>query len=140
MNGQELFGLFILTSLLGALASLSMGRWSKACRVVSFSFSTLSSMLGLALALEVLLGSGTVVLALPTAVAGFGTFSFVIDQVIRFFLLAIALSWEHACPLLHWGYTKRYEGKYSLGHGLLFNTFLLRPGPGSIGGQRPSFS
>lgn len=125
MNGQELFGLFILISLSGAVASLSMGRWSRACRAVSFSTSAVSSVLGLVMALEVLLGSGSIVLTLPTAVAGFGTFSFVIDQLSAFFLLAISIL--GACVSIYsLGYTKEYEGRYSPGTmGLLFNTFLL---------------
>ncbi len=125
MNGQELLGLFIIISLSGALVSLVTARWGRACRAVSFGTAALSSLIGLMLSLVVLLGTDSVVLTLPTAVPGLGTFSLIVDQLSAFFLLAISVL-GLCVSIYSLGYTKEYEGRYSPGTmGLLFNVFLL---------------
>jgi hydrogenase-4 component B len=125
MYAQELFAGLIVVPLLGALLSIVLDKRTKACREVSFGAAALTSALGLALALAVLLGGDSATIALPTAVPELGTFAFTIDRLSAFFILTISVL-ALCVSLYSLGYMREYEGKHSAGTmGFVFNVFLL---------------
>lgn len=125
MYGQELFPLLISASLAGALLAILTMKRERACRAASFIAAAMVSILGLAIALEVLLVGDPVSLTIPTSVAALGHFTFVVDRLSAFFMLAIS-SLGLCVSVYSIGYVKEYAGRYSPATmGSLFNIFLL---------------
>jgi hydrogenase-4 component B len=125
MYGHDLFVLLIIVALAGAAAAALLNNRGQLCRYVSFGTAVITSLLGLLVSLSVLLGGETISLTLPTTMASLGHFSFTIDKLSAFFILAISIL--SACVAIYSiGYTQEYEGRYSPGKmGFLFNIFLL---------------
>ncbi len=125
MYGQVLLPLLISVSLAGTLLSIVTKRWERICRVAPFIAALAASVVGLALALEVLLGGGEPSFTIPTAVPALGHFAFVVDRLSAFFVLTISSVALCVC-IYSIGYTREYAGRYSPATmGLLFNVFLL---------------
>jgi hydrogenase-4 component B len=125
MYGQDLFPLLISVSLLGILVSIVTRRWEKVCRTAPFVAAAAVSVIGLLIAIDVLLDGGEVAFTIPTAVAALGHFTFVVDRLSAFFVLAIS-SLALCVSIYSIGYTAEYAGRYSPATmGLLFNIFLL---------------
>ncbi len=125
MYGQDLFPLLISASLGGALLSIVTKRWEQACRAISFTAAAVVSLIGLVIALEVLLVGGQVAFTIPTSVAALGHFTFVVDRLSAFFMLAIS-SLGLCVSIYSIGYTREYAGRYSPATmGSLFSIFLL---------------
>lgn len=125
MYGNSMFFAFIIVSLAGAVLSAFLGKRERVARLVSFGAAAISSLLGLAVSLEVLLGGSVVTLAIPTSVPALGHFSLVVDSLSAYFLLAISIL-AFCVSVYSIGYTKEYEGRYSTGAmGFVFNVFLL---------------
>lgn len=125
MYGQVLFPTLIGASLAGALLSIALGRRERLCRVASFTASAAASLIGLAIAIEVLATGGEVTFTLPTAVPALGHFTFAVDRLSAFFLLATS-SLGLCVSIYSIGYTQEYAGRYSPSTmGALFNIFLL---------------
>lgn len=125
MYGQELFPLLISASLAGALLSILTGRRERLCRATSFIAATVASTIGLTIAVEVLLVGDPVSFTIPTSVAALGHFTFAVDRLSAFFMLAIS-SLGLCVSVYSIGYTREYAGRYSPATmGSLFNIFLL---------------
>lgn len=106
----------------GAVGALLTAQWPRASRVVGHSFALLGALFALGLGLAGLLGgalSVSLVQILPVGGVALG-----IDQLSAFFILVVAVA---AVPsaLYAIGYTRQYEGRYSLaGMGVALNLFL----------------
>jgi hydrogenase-4 component B len=112
MYGQELFPLLISVSLAGALLSIVTRKWERFCRTAPFIAAAAASVIGLAIAIEVLLMGGEVSLTIPTAVAALGHFTFIVDRLSAFFMLAIS-ALGLCVSIYSIGYTQEYAGRYS---------------------------
>ncbi len=125
MYGHDLFVLLIIISLAGAAAAALLNKKENLCRLISFGTALISSVLGLVVSLEVILGGNTIVVTMPSTIMALGHFSFTIDRLSAFFLLTISVL--SVCVATYSiSYTKEYEGHYSAGKmGFLFNIFLL---------------
>lgn len=122
MYGFYLFIAFITISLLGALGAAVLNRRHLASRAVAFGCAVLAALLGMACALDVIIG-GSFTLALFST--RFGVFSFYVDGLSAFFLMMISLL-SLVVSVYSFGYVKQYEGEYSIGlMGLLYNLFIL---------------
>lgn len=91
--------------------------------MVSFSAAALTALFGTVVSVLVLTGS-PMSIQLPFDTP-FGHFGFSLDRLGAFFLLVISVV-SFAVSIYSIGYSKEYDGKYSVGLlGLLFNLFLL---------------
>lgn len=112
MISENLFLLLLAIAFLGApIAALSNARPSLSTKV-AFGVSSLSSLLGLVVAADVLLNGGFEV-EIPLH-SIFGTFSFSVDGLSAIFLLTISLV-TFAVSLYSLGYVGHYKGKYPIG-------------------------
>jgi hydrogenase-4 component B len=106
----------------GALGALLCARWPGASRVVGHAFALLGALLALGLGLAGLAG-GTVSVSVAQ-VLPIGGVALGLDRLSAFFILVMAVA---AVPsaLYAIGYTREYEGRYSLaGMGVALNLFL----------------
>ena len=107
----------------GAVSSLALRKRERLCATVSFGAAGLAGLFGAIVAVLVLTGS-PMGIQLPFDTV-FGRFGFALDRLGAFFLLVISIV-SFAISIYSIGYSKEYEGKYSVGLlGFLFNLFLL---------------
>lgn len=122
MNMEHLFAALVLTSLIGAAGAVAL-RKSKYCAHVAFGAAAIAALIGVAMAVSVLIGTGFCIV-LPVY-SPFGDISFTMDRLSAFFVLAIAVV-GFAVSVYSVGYVREYEGHYSIGLlGAIFNLFLL---------------
>lgn len=106
----------------GAAGALLSARWPRASRVVGHSFALLGALFALALGLAGLAG-GTVSVSVAQ-VLPIGGVALGLDRLSAFFILVIAIG-ASTSALYAIGYTREYEGRYSLaGMGVALNLFL----------------
>lgn len=123
MDADLFFILLTLTGTVGAASAIVLRRKDRACALISFSSAALAALFGTTVALIVLAGS-PMNIQLPFDTP-FGHFGFALDRLGAFFLLVISVV-SIAVSIYSIGYSKEYDGKYSIGLlGLLFNLFLL---------------
>lgn len=123
MDADLFFILLTVTGIVGAISAVALRHWERTCAAVSFGAAALSALFGTITAILVLTGS-SMSLQLPF-VTPFGQFGFALDRLSAFFLLVISMV-SFAVSIYSIGYSKEYDGKYSIGLlGLLFNLFLL---------------
>jgi hydrogenase-4 component B len=123
LDADLFFILLTLTGTFGAASAIVLRRNDRACALVSFSAAALASLFGTIVAVLVLTGS-PMAIQLPFDTP-FGHFGFALDRLGAFFLLVISVV-SFAVSIYSIGYSKEYDGKYSIGLlGMLFNLFLL---------------
>ncbi len=123
MDADLFFILLTVTGIVGAVSAVALRQWERTCASVSFGAAALSAIFGTITAILVLTGS-PMNLQLPFETP-FGQFGFALDRLSAFFLLVISMV-SFAVSIYSIGYSKEYDGKYSIGLlGLLFNLFLL---------------
>ncbi len=123
MDADLFFILLTVTGIVGAISAVVLRKWERTCATVSFGAAALSALFGTMTAILVLTGS-SMNLQFPFETP-FGQFGFALDRLSAFFLLVISMV-SFAVSIYSIGYSKEYDGKYSIGLlGLLFNLFLL---------------
>ena len=123
MDADLFFILLTITGTIGAASAVALRRKDRICAVVSFSAAALSALFGTIVGILVLTGS-PMSIQLPFDTP-FGHFGFVLDRLSGFFLLVISVV-SFAVSIYSIGYSREYDGKYSIGLlGMLFNLFLL---------------
>jgi hydrogenase-4 component B len=123
LDADLFFILLTITGLVGAVSAVALRKWERKCAVVSFSAAALTALFGTVVSVLVLTGS-PMSIQLPFDTP-FGHFGFSLDRLGAFFLLVISVV-SFAVSIYSIGYSKEYDGKYSVGLlGLLFNLFLL---------------
>jgi hydrogenase-4 component B len=105
------------------MAALALNKNPGVCALVSFGAAALSGVFGAIVSILVLTGpSMSVQIPFDTL---FGHFGFMLDSLGAFFLLVISVV-SFSVSIFSIGYSKEYEGRYSIGLlGFLFNAFLL---------------
>ncbi|MGD0818479.1 MAG: hydrogenase 4 subunit B [Methanomassiliicoccales archaeon] len=123
MDADLFFILLTITGTVGAASAAALRRWDRVCATVSFGAAALSAVFGTIVSILVLTGSHmSIQLPFDTI---FGHFGFALDRLGAFFLLVISVV-SFAVSIYSIGYSKEYDGKYSIGLlGMLFNLFLL---------------
>ncbi|HEY3423046.1 MAG TPA: hydrogenase 4 subunit B [Methanocellaceae archaeon] len=122
MIGSYLFIAFITISILGALGAAAFNGRHLLSRSLAFGGAAIASLLGMACALDVILGGSFTLSLFATR---FGTFSFYVDGLSAFFVFMISLL-SLVVSVYSFGYVKQYEGEYSIGlMGFLYNMFIL---------------
>ena len=122
MIGSYLFIAFITITIIGALGAAALNGRHLASRTLAFGCAVIASILGIACALDAILGGSFTLSLFPTR---FGTFSFYVDGLSAFFVLMISLL-SLVVSIYSFGYVKQYEGEYSIGlMGFLYNMFIL---------------
>jgi hydrogenase-4 component B len=117
------FILLIVTGTVGAVYGMLLRHWPRTCAAASFGAAALSALFGTIVSILVLTGS-PMNIQLPFETP-FGHLGFALDRLSAFFLLVISVV-SFAVSIYSIGYSKEYDGKYSVGLlGLLFNLFLL---------------
>jgi hydrogenase-4 component B len=123
MFAEVLFVALIVMPLLGAVLAAASNGHPKASVRIAFTVASISSLLGLAIALMVF-WEGQMRWELPFA-SPFGSLSFTIDALGAFFLGTISVV-AFAVSLYSIGYSDHYEGKYPVGLlGAMFNVFYM---------------
>ncbi|HEY3420522.1 MAG TPA: hydrogenase 4 subunit B [Methanomassiliicoccales archaeon] len=123
MDADLFFFLLIATGMAGALLAVVLRHQDRTCASASFGAAALSALFGTIVSILVLTGS-PMSLQLPFDTP-FGHFGFTLDRLSAFFLLVISVV-SFAVSIYSIGYSKEYDGKYSIGLlGFLFNLFLL---------------
>ena len=123
MDADLFFTLLTITGIAGAVSAVALRKKERVCATVSFGAAALSALFGTLVAILVLAGS-PMSIQLPFDTP-FGHFGFALDRLGAFFLLVISVV-SFAVSIYSIGYSKEYDGKYSIGLlGLLFNLFLL---------------
>jgi hydrogenase-4 component B len=106
----------------GALGALLSARWPRVSRLVGHSFALLGALFALGLGLAGLLGgvlNFSIAQILPVGGVSLG-----VDHLSAFFILVIGVAGVPSA-LYAVGYTREYEGRYSIaGMGLALNLFL----------------
>jgi hydrogenase-4 component B len=123
LDADLFFILLTITGTVGAASAAALRRWDRVCATVSFGAAALSAVFGTIVSILVLTGSHmSIQLPFDTI---FGHFGFALDRLGAFFLLVISVV-SFAVSIYSIGYSKEYDGKYSIGLlGMLFNLFLL---------------
>jgi hydrogenase-4 component B len=123
LDADLFFILLTITGIVGAAAAVALRRRERICAAVSFGAAALTALFGTIVSILVLTGS-PMSIQLPFDTI-FGHFGFTVDRLSAFFLLVISVV-SFAVSIYSIGYSKEYDGKYSIGLlGLLFNLFLL---------------
>jgi hydrogenase-4 component B len=123
LDADLFFILFTVTAMVGAASAVALRKRERTCAVVTFGTAALAALFGTVTSILVLTGSPmSIQLPLDTV---FGHFGFALDRLGAFFLLVISVL-SFAVSIYSIGYSKEYDGKYSIGLlGLLFNMFML---------------
>jgi hydrogenase-4 component B len=127
MTISETVMLYLVASMLasfaaGAVGALIMGSWARGARIVGNTFALLGAAAALAIGLAGL-GGGTVNVTVSQLLP-VGGIELGLDRLSAFFIVVIAVGAVPA-SLYAFGYTREYEGRYSLaGMGVSFNLFL----------------
>jgi hydrogenase-4 component B len=127
MKLSETLMLYVVASTIacfcaGAVAALMAAAWTRAARILGNTFALLGAVAALALGLAGLAG-GTVSLTISQLLP-VGGIELGIDRLSAFFIAVIAIGAVPA-TLYAFGYTRGYEGRYSLaGMGAALNLFL----------------
>jgi len=119
---DQLFLALIVLPFAGAILAATLNGHAKTSVRIAFTVSSLSSLLGLAVAFLIFL-DGEMRWELPFS-SPFGPLSFYLDTLAAFFLGTISVV-TFAVSVYSFGYANHYEGKYPVGLlGAMFNIFF----------------